>query len=270
MASIFEHSDYKSFIRAHLATLPKQGHGEYRKIATHLKMHTTQVFGGSRDLTLEQAQLLGEYLGFNELEVDYLLTLVQRDRAGTLKLKRHYDKKLAQHRKQAAEIKSRLPAGKTLDDKDRAVFYSQWYYSAIRLLCSLPEYRAPDKISVALGLEISRVRDALAFLVSVGLCEEKNGSFHMTEARTHIERENPLSSRHHSNWRLRVLKDIEQTTDEDLIFTSPLTISKVSKAKIREKLLEMIQQVGKVVADSEPEELVYFGIDWLSIAPRSK
>ena len=94
---IFEASDYRGYLKEYLLKLPKQGFGEGKRMAKHLGVSSTfisQVLGGGKQLSLEQAQELSEYLGHSELEADYFFHLVQMDRAGTAKLKRLFQQKL--------------------------------------------------------------------------------------------------------------------------------------------------------------------------------
>jgi hypothetical protein len=46
------------------------------------------IGNGDRDLTVEQALSLCEFFGFIELEADYFVSLVERERAGTHQLKK--------------------------------------------------------------------------------------------------------------------------------------------------------------------------------------
>src|ERR1039457_3217815 len=83
---LFEFDNYKEFVRKKLRGTTNKGHGQYSRIAEHLSIHTSmvsQVFGGEKHLTFEQACGICNYFGFTELETDYFIALVQLDRAGT-------------------------------------------------------------------------------------------------------------------------------------------------------------------------------------------
>ena len=101
MSAIFEFEDYKKFVQSWIKASPSGGHGKYREIAKALSAHTTtisQVFNGEKDLTIEQAHLMAEFLGFNALETRYFLLLVQLERAGTHRLKLYYKKEIGEVR----------------------------------------------------------------------------------------------------------------------------------------------------------------------------
>ncbi|MGH1468660.1 MAG: helix-turn-helix domain-containing protein, partial [Bdellovibrionales bacterium] len=65
---IYDYLDYKAFIKAYVKELPKEGRGEYGRLAKASQISSTlvsQVFNGDRDLTLEQSFLVSEYLNLS-------------------------------------------------------------------------------------------------------------------------------------------------------------------------------------------------------------
>src|SRR4051812_18991374 len=92
---IFAYLDYRVYVRQRIRLLPSS-HGQFTKLAHALGMHTTsvsQVFRGHKMLTPEQGCALAAYFQLNDLETEYLLTLVQLERAGTPLLKNTLQKK---------------------------------------------------------------------------------------------------------------------------------------------------------------------------------
>jgi uncharacterized protein (TIGR02147 family) len=262
---LFKTTDFRTYVQTWARARPR---GEYRRISEALAMHTTlvsQVFNGKKCLTEEQAANLCSYMGLNSLERDYFLKLVQIERAGSSHLKDIFVSHLKQIRKQAQEIKNRVPESKELSEQDRALFYSSWQYSLIRLLTTLKGLQTAEEISRHLDLSLSRVQEVLSFLVSRGLCTYRDGLYSRTNQNTHVESHSALSVRHHQNWRTKALAMLETSSIENLSFTAPVTIAKKDVAKVKEILLETISQISKVVEDSPSEEVVYLGIDWLKI-----
>lgn len=262
--SLFVMDDFRTYIRAWARA---RGRGELSKIAEKLKIHTTlvsQIMSHRKCLTEEQASRLCAYMGLNPLETDYFLKLVQLERAGTESLKSIYLRHLKSLRGQAQEAKSRVPESKALTEQDRAIFYSSWQYSMVRLLTSMERFQTVEDISLRLGLTVSRVREILDFLTSRGLCVlASNGRYKRTEKNTHVEASSPLAIRHHQNWRNKVIQLQECMTSDDLSFTAPVSISRKDISKIRSILLDAISESAKIVDSSPAEEIVYLGIDWL-------
>jgi uncharacterized protein (TIGR02147 family) len=266
---VFEFESYKRYVNARISSLPKKGRGEFRRISSALKMHTTlvsQIFRGeAKNLSFEQACELCEYLGLTDLETDYFLKLVQMERAGTERSRKLLRKQLAALRAQAEQVASRLPQRKELTDAERAIFYSSWRYSAVRLATSIKGLHSIDQIAERFMISKAEARAIVDFLLATGLCIEKDGEIHMGPKNTHTEAGSPLAVRHHTNWRLRAVQRIEKLGPQELAFTAPVSIAKKDMAKIRARILEMIEDVAKTVKASEPEQLACLSIDWIEV-----
>jgi len=76
-----------------------------------------QIFKGAAQLNLEHGLKLSEYFGFNDLETEYFLALIQKDRAGTAHLKAHFGKQIGKLREKALNLSQRFKFDKELDEK---------------------------------------------------------------------------------------------------------------------------------------------------------
>lgn len=267
--SIFDYRDYRPYVLDRIQKLPKKGRGEFQRIAQSLGMHTSsisQVFNGQKRFTPEQGSRLAEHLGLNEIESDYLLNLIEKERAGTKDLEARIEKRLQKLRKMAESLANRLPQDKVLTEEMKALLYSNWFYSAIRLSTDIKELQTIEALSQFFSLPPALVNEVLRFLISCGLCVEENGLYKMGPQRTHLEASSPLISRHHVNWRL---KAVERTTElehsEELQFSSPVVISKSDAVRIRNILLDEIQSVMKIVTPSSSEILYCLNVDWIKV-----
>jgi uncharacterized protein (TIGR02147 family) len=226
----------------------------------------SQILGGQKRISEEQAARLCDYMGLNPLETDYFLKLVHIDRAGTESLKIIYRRHLSQIRTSANETRNWVPEAKELSEQDRALYYSSWQFAVVRLLTSIDGLQSVEKISDALKLTPSRVRNILNFLQSRGLCTmDKSGRYERTEKNTHVEAQSPLAIRHHQNWRAKVNELVEHMTTSDLAFTCPISISSKGRVKVRTILLNAISEIAELVKASPAEEVVFLGIDWISV-----
>lgn len=267
--SIFEYTDYRSYVLDRIKKLPKRGRGEFQKIAKALSMHTSsisQIFKGQKRFTPEQGCKLAEHLGLNELESDYLLNLIEKERAGIKELEARIERRLSKIRELASQLVNRLPRDQVLSEENKALFYSSWFYSAIRLATDIKGLQTIEALSEHFSLQPTLVNEVLQFLVSKGLCVEQDGLYKMGPKRTHLEATSPLISRHHMNWRM---KAIEQSTkldhNDELQFSSPVVLSKKDALETRTILLEHIQSILKTAAPSNSEVLYCFNVDWIKV-----
>lgn len=266
--SIFEYSDYRSFMKELFQRMPKQGYGQAYKLARFLGVHTTlvsQVLKKHKTFTLEQASTTAEFLGLNDLESEYFLSLVQIDRAGNEALRKILKRQLSGLRKKAADLSNRLSPRSTLRDELRATFYSDWTYSAVRQLTAIPTFDNIEDIAARLSLPRKQVKNIIDFLLRSGLCKEEKGKLSVGPSSTHLEVSSPWIKSHHCNWRQKAIQEINREDDLKLHYSSPLTLSKSDAARVREMLIKCIDEVDKVIDPSPSEELRCLNIDWFRI-----
>ena len=266
MKTIFDFDDYKSWVQHTVKLSERGGRGAYKRIADALKVNTSmvsQVFKGNKDLSIEGALELAHHFGLSAAETDFFVALVDLSRAGTARLRTFRRRRLEALRKQSQDIAQRLPPSEELRESDKAVFYSHWYYAAISLICGIDGVDSAQSIARALNLTLSPVRSALDFLLASGLVKERTGKLAMGTARTHIPHSSPLAARHHLNWRIKNVSRAESLAENELMFTSPMTLSAVDAARVRAQLVDLISNVSKIVEPSPSEELWSLNLDFV-------
>lgn len=270
--TIYEFSNYKEFVLKLLKKMPKGGHGQFRKMALYLNVNSviiSQIFKGERQLTSEQALDLAEFLGLSGLETEYFVLLVQLERAGTHRLKAHFKKQLHELQEKSKDIKNRVPSqNHKLSEESKALFYSNWYYSGVRLLSSIKGFETVDTIAEELQLSRSNVKRIVTFLVDHGLCVEERGKIKMGPRLTHLEATSPLIARHHTNWRLRAIQNLEPLGKDELFYSGPMALSIEDARWVRAQIVDLIQSVVTRARDSESERLACLNIDWFDFRGR--
>lgn len=265
---VFDYTDYRNYLRDYLHSLPHRGYGQLAVISRALSLNPstlTLVLQDQKDFTPEQANDLCEHLGFTELESQYFMNLVALSRAGKANLKTRIQSQLLQLKKRSKELKARIPPQTELSEEAKAIFYSQWYYSGVRLLTSIDGFNSVDTISSRLQLPRNTVKRVLDFLVITGLCIEHKGKFKMGPQSTHIGSDSPLVSRHHQNWRQKAIERADRISGDELIFTSPVSISRDAIPEVRKKLVRTIEDCFKIIDPSACEELMCLSLDWIKL-----
>ena len=263
---IFDFTDFRAYLQQRTKSLPRAGRGEYQKIAKALRMHTThlsQIVNGTKCFSPEQAFDLCEYLSFNELEANYFLTLIELERAGTQNLKKHVEKKLAALKKESEQLAKRINKEAELSDEARAIFYSEWLYSGVRVATSIPRLQQPETLADYFQVTPEKFAAIINFLKHYRLIlDGEDGKLVMGPQRTHLSAESPFAAVHHKNWRLKAIQNYEKMKATDLSFTSPLSIGVDDAAKVRELLIQLIKQVSETVKGTDPQTVYGLNIDW--------
>lgn len=124
---LFEHTDYRLVIRDQFKEFPKGGYGQSSKLAQRIGVNSTlisQILNGTKNLTEDQAYLVGDYFSFNLKESYYFVLLVQWERAGSQKLKNLLMTQIQEKQMEAKRVKGRIQAEGKLSFSEQAVYYS--------------------------------------------------------------------------------------------------------------------------------------------------
>lgn len=266
---IFEHSDYRNYLNNYLKSLPKQGHGEAKKIASYLRVTSTfvsQVLSGKKLLSPEQANLLAEYLGLSEVESEYFFYLVQKERAGTEKLKKFCISKLNAIKEKSLNLASRLEPKRVLTENEKAAFYSSPLYSAVHLFISTEKNgRSIDDITQRFDISRAKAQDFIRFFSNANLVEENGTRYLTTTQSTHLERNSPHLAKHHSNWRIKAIQQFDQLTEKELMYTANVSLSEKDFEVLREKMVVFIKSFLSTVHASPSEDIACLNLDWFWI-----
>lgn len=267
--SLFLHSSYRDFLSEHIANLPKKGYGEVSKIAKAIGVHQSLVsliLAGDRELSLEQGHDLAVYLGLTDIESEYFSLLIQYARAGNTRYKNFVHTKIEKIKKEATQISKRVAHEKVLTDQQRAINYSSWIYSAVRIFTSTCEKGVSiEQVQNRFRLTRPAAIEILNFLEEAGLVAKENDLYVVGKQRTFLEHGSPHLLKHHANWRIKALQQSSQITEKELMFTSPMSLSKKDFTILREQTAEFIKNFLKTVGDSPSEELACLNIDFFWI-----
>ncbi len=268
MKDIFKINNYREIISMKIKEMPNGGRGQMSEISRYIGVHTTyisQVLKEVKELSLDQMTLVCDYFSFNELETDYALTLLNFNRAGHFKTKKIFEKKLQALRKDALKIKKHIRTDKELNDSEKAIFYSSWQYTSIRQITALPNINTAKDIAQYLSLPIAEVIEKITFLIKVGLLEEKRGKLSTGISSTHLDANSPLVNTHHKNWRIKAIESFDQPRENDLHYSSPMTLSEEDANEIRKILLKSVTNVKGIVDPSPSEKHYCINIDWFEL-----
>lgn len=261
---VFDYRDYREIIRVRIESLPKRGFGQLSQLAKAVGVSAafvSQVLSGRKNLSEDQGYLAAEYFSLNEPETFYFVLLIQRERAGHHKLQKLLDRRIASLSREAQKVKTRIVTEKELSFELQAVFYSDWLFTAIHTLSSIPQFQSVDAIAEHLKVPRPRVVEAANWLLQYGLCKEVKGRLVMGPATTFVERGSSLARRHHGNWRQKAIEAMSKESEESFFFTAPFSISKDDYKLIRKELVQLIDSIAKRVGKTSPEMMATINVD---------
>lgn len=267
--TIFEYTNYRAFMKDYFRSLPREGFGQLSRAAKVLNVQPSLITGilnGTKNMTEEQAFDFAAHAELSALETDVFLTLVHLDRAGTSRVREYYEARLTDLRAKSDVLKSRMPPKAELPEQVKAQFYSEWFYSGVRMATSIESVRSPDQIAERLGLARPIVVKVLEFLLAHGLVKIEGDAYVMGPQSTHIGAGELLVSRHHTNWRLKAIEAIGRRSERALHFTAPLSIANQDIEEVRRLLLRNLDDVFEIVDRSEAERVACLCLDWFPVS----
>lgn len=156
-----------------------------------------------------------------------------------------------------------MGASRTLASEDQSLYYSSWHYAAIHIMVTIPGLNTRETIAGALNLDEERVAAVLRYLTQVNLVSETDhGQFAVGNAVIHANPKSRNAVQHHNNLRSLSLQSLQNPKDEDLYFSSFVSLSKADRPRVRQRLLDVIDQIQKDVLPSNAEELTVLNIDF--------
>lgn len=263
---IFEYKNYKQYINDRLDEIDGEGRGARSRFSESIgcqSAYTAQVLRGTAHFNQEQGEEINQFFGHSDYESVYFLLILQFSRAGTTKLKSRLNAQIETALKARLQIKNRIESTAELEEHHRTIYYSSWLYGAIHALVSIPGFQTPERIAERLHLDIKNTREAIEFLVTSGLLiRDQKNNLKIGKGQIHLEAESPLIAKHHTNWRLHALKFLDQSKEDDMHYSSVISVSKADYALIREKLMKTIADIKPVIKKSKEEELASFCLDF--------
>jgi uncharacterized protein (TIGR02147 family) len=264
--TLFQYSDYRRYLRDWVRQLPKEGRGEFTKIAKRLGVNTTlisQVLSGTRNFNEEQAFELSTHIGHSAIETEYFALLVRMERAGSANLKTHLEKKRAEMAQEARKLTHRVAHERELTEQERALFYSSWVYSGIHLFTSTKNAGVTaEEIAARFQLPRARVAEIMQFLHMSGLVTQKQNRFQMGTQSTMVGQGSPYLIKHHTNWRVKAIQRAENLQDEEMMYSGQFSLSRRDFEGLRETFAQLLKSTNEVVMKSPAEEVACLNLDW--------
>lgn len=219
--NIILYNDYLSYLHDYFKK-NKGLRGLHSQISQSTGIHPSylsRVLHGTIHLTPDQAAGFCEYWNFNQDETQYFLNLVNFARAGTPALKRILEKELQLIRLRFDELGNRLPAEKIIPQNE-SIYYSSWYFSAIHILITIPNYQTESAIAEKLNLPRTQVKRILEILKDLDLIQKNQGRWISKKSNIHLSNDSWISSINHTNWRLKMAEQIQFRNSSNLHYTA--------------------------------------------------
>lgn len=266
---VFEYSSYRGYLNDKLSS--KGGrHGIKTKAAEHCQIQSaylSNVLHGKADLNLEQADRLNSFLLHTEEEAHFLLLLLQKDRAGTVHLKKYFQNQIDDLKHKRLNLIQRLgEEKKQLTEEEKQKYYSSWIHAAIHIGSTIPELQNKRKLQSYLNIPTPKFIEALKFLEQSGLLIlDSVESIKPGPSIIRLGNNSHNIIKHHTNWRIQAIESLESESVADLHYSAVFSLSEKDVLTIKNKLLDDIKEIVEQVKPSSEETLYNFNIDFFNL-----
>ena len=262
---VFESSDYKAYLNKLVESSSWGAVSRLADAAGCQRSYFSKVLNGPIHLTTDHASGLCDYLEFSEKESDYFIALLELGRAATPAYRKRIQKKLKTLKDEHENLTSRLERAPVKMGEKEMLYYSAWYFSAIHILVSIPEYQSTDAICKRLQLNSSIVLAALELLSSFGFVKQNGKMWTYAGSELHVPNNSPLVQLHHNNWRQRAITDAQSNKAGVVHFTAVQSVSKEVAEVIKSSALEFIETSIRLAGPSSSEEMVCLTLDFFRV-----
>ena len=261
--NIFKFNDYRHYLRQ-ICGDSRQRSGvktNLAKAANTFSSYITKVLKDEAHLTLEQADDISKFLGHNPSQRKYFLLMIQKDKSGTSRLEKYFEEEMNVEKQKQLVLKNQMLSEKTLRPESEAKYYSHWYYTAVDVALTVETLQTPEALSKYFDIAIEKVNSILNFLHSCGLIEQRGSRYVTTSKHIHLANSSENISKHHVNWRIEAIKDIEEANLDQLHYSSVLTLAKEDFQKLKELFVDYLKTANKINDASRGEEVFSLNID---------
>jgi len=264
---VYEAKTYQEFLNDCLekgtAYRPKS---TKKSLAEHIKCHSTfvsHVLAEKAHFNNEQAIRFSEFYGLSPDETDYFIDLINHDRAGDVKTKNFFAKRIARHRTRWLKLSHRIKTEDRLSPEQEDRYFENPLLQAVHLATLLPNTNNATAIAKRLQITARLVENALDTLREMGLLEVSDDNIAPRNRLLHLDKASPVYKRYHANWRLKIINDAAVANQgEGVHYTSIFTLSREQVDRFKQLVLTHIEDSRELVIDSSPEQMFAYALDF--------
>lgn len=261
--SVFAFSNYLNFFNSWIKASDEQW-GLLTKVAKAIgcqRPYLSKVLAGGAHLTSAQGYGLAKFCGLNNDETEYFLGLLEIERASTAEYREYWKRKNQELKRRHENLSSKVKRDLTELHEKSMLYYSSWYWTAIHMLTSIPEFQTEAAMSERLQLSTMQVRQVLQTLLEWGYVEKSGNRWKYLSSEQHVPKNSPLVLFHHQNWRNRAMNDAQMPGEDSVHFTVVQSLSRGDYEKVKQIVIDAIQSIIDTAGPSKEEEMMSFTCD---------
>jgi uncharacterized protein (TIGR02147 family) len=257
---LYQVSDYRRFLQ-HLIYEREQKWGLVKEVAKAVQCHSSyvsQVCQQKAHFSPEQAFLVAEFFKLSTDETDFLIELLNYNRAAAPKARQFFKARLEKRRKERLDLTKRFKETTALSNDEIEIYYDSWVPQALHMLCMIEKKEwTSAALAKALGISERRVQTHLEELLQIGVLVLDRNQYKVQRPNVHAPKGSRAAQRLHQNWRAKTLGQLDSASDGDNFhYSAVMTMTSSDARKIHEQIRSHLESVRETVLPS-PSESVY-------------
>lgn len=259
MANIFDYKDYRKFLQD---LVTKQGPKVFTQVELAKAMecqaaYLSQVLKERADLTEDHGVKLCQYLRLTEAETDYFLLILRWAKAGTPALRKYLEEARQKSHDLHREVESRISSVKNKELNEFNLYYcSSWIPAVLHSATSCESLQTVSSLMQRFGLEKEVVEHHLQHLERFGLVKFEKGRWIFQGGSLHFSKNSSMDQNFQMSRRLHAMNSIFTRQPEDIHYSTLLSVDAPTARKIRDLLINSIENIHKK-AEPAPSEEIY-------------
>ncbi len=266
--SIYKHLSYRDALneiiqnRRHLP-----GKFTLRKLAEACALqasYLTNVLKGRFDFSNDQLFALASELGLKVLEREYLLLLLDYERATHKPRREDLKRKIDSARRENLQSEKHLDI-KAVEHSSAAqihYFLDPFAQLALVYLNVEPYKNSPEQLGSVLGVSQSHLGEIFKTLLANGYVEQEGARYKVKSHNKHLPKRNPLSGPHLTLMRLKALDQLQRlAADQAFSHTVTFTGTTETKQQLSEAYLEFLKTAETIVKPAVSERVFQMSFD---------
>ncbi len=269
MVDIFLYSNYRLFLKDFYEQKKKSNHNfSYRYIAQKVGFksagHFTQIIKGQANISSHLVTRFCSFIKLKKREIEYFELLVNFDQAKTQEEKGHYFERMVNFKEVSAKILS----------PDQYEFYQKWYYSVVRDVLSIYEFKGDYRGLANLiepSISTAEAEKAIKLLLRLNLiCINEKGIYEVTDSI--ISSDSQEHSVVFSGYAGQMIDRAKEAVNvlpkkERIISWAGFSVSQETYALIRDEIRTCRKRIMTLVEkDTNPERVYHFNTQFFPVS----
>jgi uncharacterized protein (TIGR02147 family) len=269
--NIFSESNYRQILREVVEERKSidgkfnfQSIGESTRIP---KSYISKVTTEKAHFNCDQLCAICEYLGFNEIQIRYMMLLLELERCTQKKRQDILTHDVGAIRDKALDSTEHIKAkADKLSEQCLRDYYIDPMNQIVHICLSIPRYqKEPQRLAADLRLSPTELRLIIERLEALSIIEHSNGKIRTILKSIHLPKSSPAYKPWRNQLKLLCMDRLNRDVrTDDYSFSVTFSATPKTRNKIKSEFLSLLKQVEETVQGADLEETYQMSFDLFS------